>query len=91
MNRLRLPTVGAFLAAALVPALVWAQTGEPVTQFVADANLEAMKHRHLWIAYAIIWLLIMALVARTAKRQTELKKDLESLSARVEEMEKNRE
>ena len=68
---------------ALLPTLVGAQ-------YVSDANLEAMKHRHLWIAYAIIWLLIMALVARTAKRQTELKKDLESLSARVEEMEKNR-
>lgn len=82
----------ALVTSVLLPGLAFAQTtAEPVAQFVAEANLEAMKHRHLWIAYAVIWLLIMALVARTARRQADLKKDLDSLSARVDEMEKNRE
>lgn len=79
-------------AALLAPAWVWAQTTEPVDKFVAEGDaLEAMKYRHLWIAYAVIWLLIMVFVWRTARRQADLKKDLEHLSARVDEMEKTRE
>ncbi len=64
---------------------------EPVRQFAAaEAALEEMKYRHLWLAYGAIWLFIMALVARTAKRQAGLAKDLQALSLRVEEMEKAR-
>jgi CcmD family protein len=74
-----------------VPAVVLAQSPEPVTQFVENNDLDAMKYRHLWIAYGVIWLLIMTFVARTARRQNDLKKDLDLLSARVDDMEKNRE
>jgi CcmD family protein len=74
-----------------VPALAWAQNPETVTQFVGSSDLDAMKYRHLWLAYGVIWLLIMAFVARTARRQSELKKDLDLLSSRVDDMEKNRE
>jgi len=62
---------------------------EPVRQFAAaEAALEEMKYRHLWLAYGAIWLLLMALVVRTAKRQAALANDLQALSSRVEEMER---
>ncbi len=65
--------------------------GEPVTAFAASDALEEMKYRHLWIAYATIWILIMVLVWRTARRQAETAKDLQALTARMDELEKNRE
>lgn len=85
--------LGVAIVASLLclPALAWAQNTEPVSQFAANTDLDAMKYRHLWLAYGVIWLLIMAFVARTARRQSELKKDLDLLSARVDDMEKNRE
>jgi heme exporter protein D len=79
--------LGAMGAAALAQ-----EPADPVRQFAAaEAALDEMKYRHLWLAYAAIWLLIMALVARTAKRQAALAKDLQAISARVDEMEKTRE
>ena len=88
--RARLAVAVSLLASSPVAALAEG-AAEPVTQFVADANLDAMKYRHLLIAYAVIWFLIMAFVARTARRQADLKRDLDALAARVDEMEKHRE
>jgi hypothetical protein len=91
----RWPLVAVLTASALCAlggTALAQETAEPVRQFAAASEgLEEMKYRHLWLAYAFIWLLIMVLVARTAKRQAALAQDLQSLSARVEEMEKTRE
>lgn len=91
MTRTR--SLAAALAALLAPAVGAAQeaaaSAAAVTQF--EPGLEEMKYRHLWLAYGAIWLVIMALVWRTSRRQAELKQDLAALQGRVDEMEKNRE
>ena len=56
-------------------------------KFEASEKLEALRYRHLWIAYGIIWLSVFGFMLRTWKRSEETAKDLEHLKTRLSELE----
>lgn len=61
--------------------------GEPsATQFSAASN-EEMKYRHLWIAYAVIQVLIFGFIWRTWSRQEMTRKELDDVRRRLAEVE----
>ena len=70
--------------AALLTGSAFAQ--EQVTQFQGADN-EAMRFRHLWIAYGAIWALVMVFIWRTWSRQQATAAELADLKRRLATME----
>ncbi len=52
-----------------------------------SSELETMRYRHLWIAYGLIWLFSFLFIRSTWRRLKESERSLESLKARVQELE----
>jgi CcmD family protein len=60
------------LLALLVPAAVWAQTD---SQTLAAQNLRA--YRHVFVAYAVAWLLVFGWLFSVARRLGRVEKSLQ--------------
>ena len=69
------------------PVEAVAQT-KSLKSFERDARLETMRYRHLWLAYAFIWLIIFGFVFRTWKMSSVTKDELESLKSRLNRLER---
>lgn len=59
----------------------------PITAFEAAEDAQEMGLRHLWIAYAALWLLVFAFVWRTWRREQATAAELEALRRRLAAME----
>lgn len=75
-------------AAAETPAATpAAEPAKVVDTFEASTDLEAMRYRHLWIAYSAIWLLVFGFMFRTYKNSQQTTAELEVLKRRLAELE----
>lgn len=81
-------------AALALPAAAQdeAPAAEPAAPEMPDAfakaeRLEALRYRHLWIAYGAIWLIVFVFVFRTWRSSTALSTELDGLKSRLAELE----
>lgn len=61
-------------------------TPKQITEFRAE-RLEALRYRHLWIAYGAIWLIIFGFVWRTWRQGNATAGELDNLRKRLAELE----
>ncbi|MEZ4470039.1 MAG: hypothetical protein R3F60_04370 [bacterium] len=57
------------------------------SDFAKTERLEALRYRHLWIAYGAAWLIVFGFAWRTWKQAQETDRSLADLKRRVAEME----
>ncbi len=60
---------------------------DPRDQAALEERKDDLRHRHLWIAYALIWVSIHGLIHRTWTRSRATAAELEVLKARLAELE----
>ena len=53
----------------------------------AEARLEELRYRHLWIAYGMVWLIIFIFVFRTWKMNQTTTSELQALKRRLAKLE----
>jgi len=92
--------VATALSAALVaPAFADDPAGESaagrqqqVTAFQAtsEADMQDMRHRHLWLAYGALWAIAFAFIWRTTRRQQGAERALKELESRLDAWERER-
>lgn len=94
-----LSPAGASLAQPAAPVSAAASAAAPghpaavATQAPAKARFEQaeraedLRYRHLWIAYAIIWLLVFGFAVRTWQRTRDTGAELDELKRRLAELE----
>lgn len=66
--------------------------GPQVTAFQAtsEAEMQDMRHRHLWLAYGALWAIAFAFIWRTARRQQGADRGLLDLESRLDAWERER-
>jgi hypothetical protein len=88
---------GALLLALLLPAVGFAEGEAPAegvasvaaakSAFEKTERMEALRYRHLWIAYGTIWFLVFGFTYRTWKRSEATSAELDDLKRRLAELE----
>ncbi len=73
--------------AAAAPATVDAPPPPAQSAFQVSEELEAMRYRHLWIAYGVIWLFVFGFVWRNWKLERATSRELAALEARIGDLE----
>jgi hypothetical protein len=53
----------------------------------AEERSEALRYRHLWIAYGMIWLIVFVFVFRTWKMNQSTTSELQALKRRIAKLE----
>ena len=77
------------------PAVGEPAVGERPTQVTAfqatsEADMQDMRHRHLWVAYGALWSIAFAFIWRTARRQQGAERALAELESRLDAWERER-
>lgn len=83
------------LLALLAPVSGLAETSAAAPTSVAAAQssfekaerLEALRYRHLWIAYAAIWFIVFGFTFKTWKRSEITASELDELKRRLADLE----
>jgi CcmD family protein len=75
MNRVALVILALALGAVFIPQGVLAQSGLPDPDAIAGQNLRG--YTHMFIAYAIAWILVLGWVISIARRLGKVQKSLE--------------
>jgi len=52
-----------------------------------EQRLEDLRYKHLWIAYALIWLIIFSFIRSTWKRSEAVSERLDELKGRLKRLE----
>ncbi len=73
--------------AAAAPATADAPPPAAQGAFQVSEELEAMRYRHLWIAYGVIWLFVFGFVWRNWKLERATDRELAALEARIGDLE----
>ena len=60
----------------------------PVDTAEREAALESLRYKHLWIAYGLIWLIIFLFMYRTYQVGRRNRETLDTLKARLAQLEK---
>ena len=55
--------------------------------FKKEQRLEALRYRHLWIAFSLVWLITLVFVYRTWQRSQAVASRLDELKARLAQVE----
>ena len=63
----------------------------PIVSSERKEAMEALRYRHLWIAYGAAWLLIFGLMFRTSKQNDGTRQEIESLKKRLARLESSEE
>ena len=75
------------------PTAGQAQQAQPQANETAQAEaakeqrLEDLRYKHLWIAYALIWLIIFSFIRSTWKRSEAVSERLDELKGRLKRLE----
>ena len=75
MNRIALVILALALGAVFFPQGVLAQSGLPDPDAIAGQNLRG--YTHMFIAYAIAWILVLGWVISIARRLGQVQRSLE--------------
>jgi len=69
-----------------------AERAPQVTAFQAtsEAEMQDMRHRHLWLAYGALWAIAFAFIWRTTRRQQGADRALKELESRLDAWERER-
>lgn len=59
----------------------------PTAAPAESTELEALRYKHLWIAYSLIWLIVFLFMYRTYKVGTSNRESLEALKSRLARLE----
>lgn len=78
---------GSTAGAAATSTVDGAPSVAGLASFEKAERLEALRYRHLWIAYSMIWLVVFAFAWRTWKRTGETGRELAALKTRLDELE----
>jgi len=65
-----------------------ATQNKPYASPASSPELEALRYKHLWIAYSLIWLIVFLFMYRTYKVGTSNRESLEALKSRLALLEK---
>ncbi len=57
------------------------------TKFERAERLEAMRYRHLWIAYGLVWLMVFFFMFKTYRLGQTTAGELDQLKRRLSELE----
>ena len=59
-------------------------------QATSEAEMQDMRHRHLWLAYGALWAIAFAFIWRTTRRQQGADRALMELESRLDAWERER-